>query len=192
MLQYVPISVVHISRKSLKMSRWNREIIIIPIIITNRWQIILTSWTQPLSTPGLNRFPQCYGQAYHLYRTQALLKGLKTGGGRGQGKDHGISELFYLKLEFVWYLLNLLWLKRFADEMFCFSDGKRSGGMVFMNLIFPTFLEFRNSSPRVDLWSRAIPTWDERFSPSKYGERGNRKRPTLVHNTIFFTYVLYF
>ena len=40
-----------------KMSRWNREIRIIPIIITNRWQIILTSWTQPLSTPGLNRFP---------------------------------------------------------------------------------------------------------------------------------------
>ena len=39
------------------MSRWNREIRIIPIIITNRWQIILTSWTQPLSTPGLNRFP---------------------------------------------------------------------------------------------------------------------------------------
>ena len=36
-----------------KMSRWNRKIIIIPIIITNRWQIILTSWTQPLTTPGL-------------------------------------------------------------------------------------------------------------------------------------------
>ena len=27
------------------------------IINNYRWQIILTSWTQPLSTPGLNRFP---------------------------------------------------------------------------------------------------------------------------------------
>ena len=70
MLQYVPISVVHISRKSLKMSRWNREVIIIPIIITNRWQIILTSWTQPLYA-RVKSFP--YSLYVHCTVTEPIV-----------------------------------------------------------------------------------------------------------------------